>query len=304
MRRRALVVCPGRGSYSREGLGQLKNRGAQVADMLDVCDAFRAQNDRPTLREIDGAETYRSNLHVAGENASLLTFACTLADFMSIDAERYEVVGVTGNSMGWYTALAASGAMSLEQAVELVDTMGAYQAGNVIGGQVLTPACSESVVAGQLEDPAQVEAIDAVLRACTDAGHVAVWSIRLGGYAVLGADKAGVKYLLEHLPHAQRGANVFPMQLPLHSAFHTSLLEATAAQARKDLSHLDYQPPVLPLIDGRGRVYRPFHADPAELAWLVEDLQRHRQAPDGPVPDEVRQVTAAAAGGRNQRALE
>jgi hypothetical protein len=66
--------------------------------------------------------------------------------------------------------------------------------------------------------------------------------------------------------------------------------------------NVDAHAPRLVLGEGRSRMV--IRADPAELAWLVEDLQRHRQAPDGPVPDEVRQVTAAAAGGRNQRALE
>ena len=41
--------------------------------------------------------------------------------------------------MGWYTALAASGALPLDHAIRLIDTMGAYQARNVIGGQVLYP---------------------------------------------------------------------------------------------------------------------------------------------------------------------
>jgi [acyl-carrier-protein] S-malonyltransferase len=40
-----------------------------------------------------------------GDNASLLIYACALADFAAIDRDRFEVVAVTGNSMGWYLAL-------------------------------------------------------------------------------------------------------------------------------------------------------------------------------------------------------
>ena len=265
MTRRALVVCPGRGSYDRSSLGGLQALNAAAAQVVDACDAWRERHGRPTVRSLDAADAFRSNLHVAGENASLLTFAASLADLAQLDRSAFEIVGVTGNSMGWYTALAAAGALPIDDAIELVDTMGAYQAGNVIGGQVLWPVCGD-VRPGHLEDPARVAVLDAALDACNAAGHAAYWSIRLGGYAVLGADRGGVKWLLENLPKEQRGDRVFPNQLPLHSAFHTPLLDETAARARADLSHLRYRAPDVPLIDGRGYVFRPYHADPRALA--------------------------------------
>ena len=256
-----LVVCPGRGSYDRTALGQLAGRGGAVDDLLDSCDRWREAHDRPSIRELDGAEAYRSSLHVAGEHASLLTFACSMADMASIDTERFTVVGVTGNSMGWYTAMAASGALPLEAAIELVDTMGSYQQRNVIGGQVLYPCHGD----GRLESPSALQAIDQALQACATAGHVAEWSIHLGGYAVLGADREGVKALLSSLPPITRGARTFPVQLPLHSAFHTSLLEPTAARAAHDLAHLRPEAPRVPLVDGRGMVWRPRWADPGAM---------------------------------------
>ncbi len=272
MTRRALVVCPGRGSYSRETLGSLSERSAAVEGLLDACDAHRAANGRPGVRALDAAASFRTTRHVAGEHASLLTFACTMADAYELDRDRFEVVGVTGNSMGWYTALAASGALSLTDAIRLVDTMGAYQKGTPIGGQILLP-CSSDVRAGHLEDPAKVAAIDTALARCRDAGHAADWSIRLGGYAVLGADKAGIRWLLEHLPKEIRGSRTFPVQLAMHSAFHTGLLRDTAETARRDLADLQYQAPDVPLVDGRGKVFRPFHADPRELADYTLDHQ-------------------------------
>jgi len=265
MTRRALVVCPGRGSYGRDSLGSLAGRSADVDALLDACDAYREAHGRPTVRSLDAEASYRTTRHVAGEHASLLTFACAMADFAELNREGFEVVGVTGNSMGWYTALAASGALSLPDAIRLVDTMGAYQQGQVIGGQVLLP-CSSDVSFGVLDDPAKVAAIDDVLARCRAAGHAADWSIRLGGYGVLGADKEGVRFLLENLPKETRGARTFPVQLPMHSAFHTALLQATSERARIDLGDLAYRAPEVPLIDGRGTVFRPLHADPAELA--------------------------------------
>ena len=257
---RALIVCPGRGSYDRAGLGQLRDRSPPAQAIGDACDAHRVTHDRKPVSELDGAEAYRSSLHVAGENASLLTFACGLADLAEL-ADRYTIVGVTGNSMGFYTALAASGALSLTDAVALVDTMGAYQTRNVIGGQVLYPMTD----ANWRTDPTKRARVDAVLETVRALGHTAEWSIELGGYAVLGADKLGVKALMEHLPSDVRGARTFPIQLPMHSAFHTSLMAATSERAFTDLAGLGFGAPTLPLVDGRGHVFRPEWADPTAL---------------------------------------
>lgn len=256
--KRALIVAPGRGSYDRNGLGQLQGRAPQL---LAACDAHRSAHGRKTVTELDGAEAYRSSLHVAGENASLLTFACSMADLSELNRDRFEIAGVVGNSMGFYTALAASGALSLADAITLVDTMGAYQTRNVIGGQILYPICDDD----WRPSPTRRQTVDDALAAVVAAGHVAEWSIDLGGYAVLGADKPGLKMLLETLPADERGARTFPIQLPLHSGFHTSLMNATSERAFVELSHLAFRAPDVPLFDGRGVVFRPRWADPAQL---------------------------------------
>ena len=139
-RTRILVVCPGRGSYGRDTLHSLR-----PTPSVRVADAFRAALGRPTPTEMDAAEAISSKLHVAGENASILTMACSLADADALaprnggGADGIEVVAVVGNSMGWYTALAVAGALGLEDALRLVETMGQYQAANVVGGQLLYP---------------------------------------------------------------------------------------------------------------------------------------------------------------------
>ncbi len=256
-RRRPLVVCPGRGSYDRSGLGQLKDR-PNADSLLDTCDAARAAAGRPTIRSLDAEPRFSPNLHLAGENASLLTFACALADLADLDADRYDVVGVVGNSMGFYTALAASGALPLEDAIRLVETMGAYQEGNVIGGQILYPlAGSDWVVDAGLR-----RAVDAALAA---SGGTAFWSIDLGGTAVLGGTEEGLAHLIATLPPIERGGRTFPFRLPLHSAFHTPLLADTAARAQADLADLEFRPPVVPLVDGHGFIHRPRWASPERL---------------------------------------
>lgn len=255
---RALVVCPGRGSYGREQLGSLQGELGDAKALVDACDTWRAARDQPTVRELDAAERYQARLHVAGEHASLLTFAASLVDLTQLDRERYEVVGVTGNSMGWYTALVAAGALPLHQGIELVDTMGSYQAKNVIGGQVTMPVVGPDWV----PDPELRRAIEVAIDEVRSEGHTVEISIELGSFVILGADAAGVKRLLERLPKIERGKRTFPAQLPLHSAFHTSLLAASSDRARVDLAHLELRPPVVPLVDGHGRLHRPHSADP------------------------------------------
>lgn len=261
MTRRALVVCPGRGSYDRSTLGSLVGRSPAAQEVVAACDAWRAQHGRPTVSELDAEAAFKAARHVAGEHASLLTFACSMADLAELDRSTIEVVGVTGNSMGWYTALGAAGALSLEDAIRLVDTMGAYQEGNVLGGQVLYPLTDDD----WRHAPEREAAVERVIAEILATGAYAGWSIRLGGHAVLGGDAAGVKALLERLPPIQTGTRSFPVQLPMHSAFHTPVLAPTSARARAELGDLAARPPVVPLIDGRGGIHRPRWADPGAL---------------------------------------
>jgi [acyl-carrier-protein] S-malonyltransferase len=251
-RLRALVVCPGRGSYGRAQLATLPAGDPIVAAL----DRFRARLGRPAISALDRAPEYAPELHVAGEHASLLTFAYTAVDVAAIARDRIEIVGVTGNSMGFYSALYAAGALDLDGAARLVETLGHYQAGNVIGAQLMYPVADDQ----WRRAPALVAAVDAAL----DHPGVHV-SIRLGGTVVLGASGDGLAHARRVLPAIERGGMRYPVQLPLHSAFHTPLMARTAERARHDLADLALRPPSITLIGGDGTVYRPW-ASPAALS--------------------------------------
>lgn len=260
-RRRALVLCPGRGSYSRSQLGTL---AGVTSPTLDVLDAARAAAGHPTVREIDGAERYSRKLHVAGEHASILTAGISLADLDQVDAHAFDVVGVCGNSMGWYTALVAAGALTPEAGARLVETMAWYQADNVIGGQVVYPMVDEE----WRLDPGLVAAVEDAVASTPDL-H---WSIRLGGQAVLGGTTEALAAAKARLPNFERGGIPFPLPLPLHSAFHTPLLAATRARAEVELADLPLSAPRVPLIDGRGQIWPAAWADAAAMkAWTLGD---------------------------------
>ena len=247
-RPRVVLVCPGRGSYSRELLGSLR-----PTPSVEAADRFRAHLGRPTPSEMDAAAAYSSRLHVAGENASILTAACTLADRDALS--DVDVVAVIGNSMGWYTALAVAGALPLEDGLRLVETMGQYQVDNVVGGQLLYPLVDDAW------HPLPSPELEALLAEVPEL-HV---SIRLGGQIVLGGTAAALETARARSPVRKVGDREAPMLLPLHSAFHTPLLAATSSRARADLSDLRWQAPHIPMVCGRGAHFRPFSASPTEL---------------------------------------
>lgn len=259
----AVLLCPGRGSYTKDELGFLARtvRPGPIADALAACDDWRRSQGRPTLTEIDGAEKFRPGLHLDGENAAELIYFGTMAH-AELLRERYDIVAVAGNSLGWYTALPASGALDATNGWRLVATMAALQK-QVKGGQVLTTTVDEH---WQTNMELRV-ATAAVVNALRDRGDETFcdFSIRLGGHEVLAGTEAAVTELLTHLPKVKIGEREFPFRLAGHGPFHTRLCEATSLQAAEMLADLPITMPKCHLIDGFGNVHTPWSADPREL---------------------------------------
>lgn len=250
---RSVVLCPGRGSYAKDTLGYLTNLSSPK---LDIADALRKSLQRPTIREMDASEKFRSSWHIAGENASLLTAGISAADFDQISND-HNIVGVCGNSMGWYTALGLANACSFEAAARLIETMGQYQKRNIIGGQIVYPLVREDWTI----DTERLAIVEQIIQTTPDC----YWSIRLGGQAIIGGSKEALEQVLAALPEVTQGSRTFPFMLPLHSAFHTPLMMDTRHQAEKDLAKLELSTPDIPLIDGQGHIWRPKACDPHAL---------------------------------------
>ncbi len=145
-KKRIVVICPGRGSYTKETLGYLRQYGGPVREFLSDIDGRRAAIGEPTVTELDSADAFKPNLHTKGEHASPLIYACSYADFMSINREKYEIAAVTGNSMGWYLTLAFGGSLDWAGGFEVVNTMGSMMKEGIVGGQVIYPVCDENWV--------------------------------------------------------------------------------------------------------------------------------------------------------------
>lgn len=261
MKKRAVVICPGRGTYTKETLGYLRQYGAAISPLLDDLDRWRRAGGEPTVRELDLADSFLPDLHTRGENASVLIHACAAADFAAIDRDRFEIVAVTGNSMGWYLALACAGALDPAGAFTVVNTMGSMMRERIVGGQVIYPLVDEHW-RPSAEKALQVS--EAVERARRAEGSEVFLSIRLGGFAVFGANDHGIHALLRELPAVEN----YPLPLLNHAAFHTPLMRQTATRAFEVLSHDLFHRPSCPLIDGRGCIWTPYSTD-------VEDLYHY-----------------------------
>ena len=251
-RRRALVVCPGRGTYNRDELGTLA-RLHGGAGFLAMADEHRRSQGQPTLTELDGAAGFDPKVHTRGDNASPLIHAASYLDFLAIDRDAFDIVGVTGNSMGWYIALACAGAVGPQAGLEIVNTMGTLMHAHLIGGQTIYPYVDAEWQA--------VPGRRAELLALA-AEHGAALSIDLGGMLVLAGDAAALGALEAALPPLQ---GRYPLRLPNHAAFHTALQAPVAAQGRERLGIGLFGSPAIPLIDGRGAIWRPRETRPADL---------------------------------------
>src|SRR5690606_35284233 len=73
-------------------------------------------------------------------------------------------------------------------------------------------------------------------------------SIKLGGYAVVGGDKAALAEFMKLVPKA----GDYPFQLLNHAAFHTPLMYETSRRAFELLPERLFKKPKIPLVDGRG----------------------------------------------------
>lgn len=258
-RKTAVVVCPGRGTYNKAELGYL---GRHFADpgLLAAFDAQRAAAGQDTLTALDGAERFSLARHTRGDNASGLIYAATLGDFRAIDRERIEIVAVTGNSMGWYSALACAGAVSAEDGFTIANTMGTLMQQALIGGQLVYPFLGDDWRPHPARK-AKLLGIVAEIGARPD--HTLALSIDLGGMLVLAGDEAGLK-AFEGAVEPVDGR--FPMRLGNHAAFHTRLQAPVAEQGRAALSSDLFGQPALPMIDGRGAIWWP-HAADSQALW-------------------------------------
>ncbi len=258
-RKTALVICPGRGTYNKPELGYLARHHADKSDLVEMIDTYRNRQGQTTVSALDGAARYSIARHTRGDNASPLIYACSYADYLSIDRGAWDIAAITGNSMGWYIALACAGAADAGGGLEIVNTMGTLMQETLIGGQLIYPLVDENwqEIEGRRED--LMEKMAAVNENAPGSLYI---SIELGGLLVF----AGINDALDRfadmlVPEQAR----YPMRLQNHAAFHTPLQQPVAETGQARLGTDLFTGPATPLIDGRGAIWHPFSSDTKSL---------------------------------------
>jgi hypothetical protein len=255
----ALVVSPGRGTYGKAQLGYLRRLHPDKVPLFEAFDRIRAARGEPTLSELDGAPKFSPALHTRGDIASPLIFACSWADFLSIDRSRYEIAAVTGNSMGWYTTLVCGGAVDAERGFEIVDAMGSNSQAGEAGGQVLLSLVDEE----WREVPGLRDSVLGLSRSIGARPGCALYvSIELGSMIVFAGNEAGLAALLAEAPPTPGRE---PLRLVNHGPFHTPMMRESSKRAFAGLRADWFGSPAVPMVDGSGRIWRPFASGPDAL---------------------------------------
>jgi acyl transferase domain-containing protein len=259
-RKTALVVAPGRGTYGKGELGSIARiHGTRFAELIASFDAQRRDRGQPTVTELDGADRFSVATHMRGDVAAPLIYSATALDFLSIDRERYDIVAVAGNSMGWYSALALGGAVSVEDGFRISNAMGLNSQAHGPGGQILLQVVDE--------DWRPVPSLRETLLRLAPAiaarpDHALALSIDLAGMIVFAGNEAGLAALLAEAPPTP-GRD--PLRLAGHGPFHTPLMVGSSDKAKAELPPALFGAPAIPMVDGRGHIWRRFASDPSAI---------------------------------------
>lgn len=265
-RKTAIVICPGRGTYNKPELGYLARHHAEKSDLMEAFDVFRAEAGQETLTGLDSAGRFSGAKHTRGDNASALIYAAGVMDFKSI-SQDIEIVGITGNSLGWYTSTSMAGAVDDLVGMRIVNTMGILMQDRMIGGQLIYPFSDEN---WQAIPDAEALLFDLAAEINARKNHLLSLSIHLGGMLVLAGNESGLKAFEKIVPPLE---GRYPMRLPNHAGFHTALQAPVAAAGRARLPENLMGVASLPLIDGRGQVWWPGCYDAGDLWRYTLDTQ-------------------------------
>lgn len=255
---RAAVAFPGRGAYGPGSLGSLPPNHAWVRR----ADTLRAEAGLEPLSELDGAERFTPAVHLRATNAWPLTFLASLLDAERI-ADDHEVVVVVASSTGWYTALAASGALGFDDAFRLVQAMAIVADEPLPDGEPPAELVYALTSDSWERDEARNAALDRAL-AETDAG--AFRALELGSHAVVAGTRSAIDRLVDELPAVSVGGRQFPLRLATADAWHTPLRAEAAASAARTVGGVTWDRPNVTLVDGRGVRWTPWATDPEQLA--------------------------------------
>ena len=184
-------------------------------------------------------------------NAQLATFVMSLVVLDAVERLGLFPAACAGHSLGEYTALVASGALSLSDGTRLV-----IERGNAMQGAADERPGTMAALIGIADGDAEA--------ACQRAeDEVWVANFNAPGQVVIAGTVAGVASATEKAK--ELGARkVLP--IPVSGAFHTQLMLPARARLRQTLDTVEFHSPEVPVV---ANVDARVHTDPAEWPGLL-----------------------------------
>jgi [acyl-carrier-protein] S-malonyltransferase len=188
------------------------------------------------------------------ENAQPALMAVSLAAMRVLESEagvdlKLDAAFVAGHSLGEYSALAAAGALSIQDTARLLRIRGrAMQAAVPVGAGAMA-----ALLGLEFEAASAVAAEAAQGQVCQAANDNG------GGQVVVSGDKAAVERAVE-IAKAKGARRA--MLLPVSAPFHCALMQPAADAMAQALSQVTINPPAVPLV---ANVLARAVSDPAEI---------------------------------------
>lgn len=226
-------IFPGQGS-------QFIGMGKELADAFPEAKAVFEEVDAALGQDLSGLMWSGDEEQLKlTSNTQPALMAVSVAAIRALEAKGVAIskaAFVAGHSLGEYSALAASGAISVADAAQVLRIRGNAMQAAVPAGE----GAMAALLGADPEQAAQVCSIGA-----SDGGVCEIANDNAPGQIVISGQKAAVEFAASKV--SEVGVKK-AMMLPVSAPFHCSLMQPAADEMSKALARIEIKAPAVPLI--------------------------------------------------------